>query len=191
MKKNKKDGMIIINPILTFKRYLKEHGMYAAYLKYVTPKEGIYQHLKNINPETYFHSQWINREKASKNVGSWTIISYFNRYEQSWRNYIKYEVNKEHYIEMFKIFLKKRGILDLYQSCFAPYYVNRLMSMSGNKKCSPLKEVNRWEDLYPNHFIESAFDHKETIKSEHFWERLDEKWQKELRIDQMRIKYKI
>jgi len=108
MKKNKKDGMVVVNPILTFKRYLKEHGMYAAYIKYVTPKEGIYQHLKNTNPEIYFNTQWINRDKTSKNIGSWTLMSYFNKHNAAWRNYIKYEVNKEYYIEMFKIFLKKK-----------------------------------------------------------------------------------
>ena len=141
-KKNKKDGMIVINPITTFKRYLKEHGMYYAYLKYVTPTEGIYQHLKNTNPQVYFSTMWINRDKANKGIGSWTLMSYFNKHDAEWRNYIKYEINKEHYIEMFKIFLKKRGIYDLYKSCFTPYYVNKLMSLSSKPKCSPLKEVN-------------------------------------------------
>ena len=150
MKKNKKDGIIIINPIKTFKRYLKEHGMYATYLKYVTPKEGMHEFLKNTNPDHYFNAQWINRDKAKKNIGIWILNTYFNKYEKDWRNYIKYEVNKKEYIDMFTLFLKKRGILELYNSCFAPYYVNKLLKNTYSIDISPLREVNKWEDLYPN-----------------------------------------
>lgn len=198
MKKNKKDGLLTINPIKIFKRYLKENGIYAMYLKYTSGKGSITERLKNNPPETYFSTEFINRDKCKNNQNSpyafcsstvYSVQSNFSINSIKWKQYIKYEINKKEYIELFKKFLKKRGIYDLYQSCFAPYYVNGLRSGMRGFEVSPKYTITQWEDLYPNKFICSAFDYSDTIKPKHFWEKLDVKWQKELRLNSQKIKY--
>lgn len=179
----KKNNYIIINPIKVFKRYLKEHGLYSYYKR----TTGITKEtLKNIQPHDYFSTSLI--KKANKSY--WQETVKFKHNNGIWLKYLTYECAKDVYIEKFIIFLKKRGIYNLYISCFAPYYTNITLTKTEPKfKYSPCFEITQWKDLYPQNFISSSFDWDNTIKPRAFWETTNNAWLAEIEVIKRKIKY--
>jgi len=185
--------METVPTIKMFKRFLKENNFYIPYVKFTQTKYGIENTLKNKQIIEYFSPKLINKQQTEKyKISTHYLATLFDLYNIEWNNYYKYNKNKKIYIEKFKTFLKKRGILNLYQTCFSPYYVNFNANILYNARINQMfkvvfntnlkhKYINTWEELYPNEFIIKAFDNTDTIKNESFWIELNKKWQEELK----------
>ena len=115
-----------------------------------------------------------------------------------WHIKLMFTPQKEIIEDKFEMFLKKRGLLNLYESCFAPYYANRAYN---NRKYSWGKQrktiayttpINTWKDLLPDEYLTSAFDVTDTIKTSDFWKKLNQIWLKELNqyTNKIKITYK-
>ena len=175
-----KRKVIVINKVKLFKRFLKENGIYATYMKYVTPKEGMQKFIKNTAAHNLLDTTWINDEWKN----SIKLRSIFITNSLKWISYLLYEINKTEYIKLFRRFLNERGLLKLYESKFSPQYANGKNTFI---KSLPF-EIYKWEDLPPNYFINAAFpieyDDAEQVK---LWGNLNARWLEKLSYERTKI----
>ena len=195
MKKNKKNGIITINPIKLFKRFLKEKKLYSTFYYGTKFNKGLINYFKTTEPTRYITDIDKQNIKTTAPYGTYNIINNLN---DEWYSKLMFLPQKEIIENKFEIFLKKRGILNLYESCFAPYYANKV---NNDRKYSWGKQrktiayttpINTWKDLLPDEYLTSAFDFTDTIKTINFWENLNQAWLKELNqyLNKIKIIYK-
>jgi len=192
MKKNKKNGIVTINPIKLFKRFLKEKNLYSTFYYGIKFNKGFINYFKTTEPTMYITN--IDRQNV-KNTMPYRTYYIINNLNDEWYSKLMFLPQKEIIENKFEMFLKKRGIFNLYESCFAPYYANKMyaFSLGRNRKIiAYTNTINTWRDLLPTKYLTSAFDITDTIKQSQFWENLNQAWLKELNthMDKLKIIYK-
>jgi hypothetical protein len=195
MKKNKKNGIITINPIKLFKRFLKEKKLYSTFYYGTKFNKGLINYFKTTEPTRYITDIDKQNIKTTAPYGTYNIINNLN---DEWYSKLMFLPQKEIIENKFETFLKKRGTLNLYESCFAPYYANKVNNdrkYSWGKKRKTIAyttPINTWKDLLPDEYLTSAFDITDTIKTINFWESLNQAWLKELNqcLNKIKIIYK-
>ena len=195
MKKNKKNGIVTINPIKLFKRFIKEKNLYSTFYYGIKFNKGFTNYFKTTEPTRYITDIDRQNVKNTMPYGTYNIINNLNN---EWYSKLMFQPQKEIIENKFEMFLKKRGIFNLYESCFAPYYANkeknnRMYSWGRKRKTiAYTNTINTWRDLLPDEYLTAAFDITDTIKPSQFWENLKQAWLKELNthMDKLKIVYK-
>jgi hypothetical protein len=129
MKKNKKNGVVTINPIKLFKRFLKEKNLYSTFYYGIKFNKGFTNYFKTTEPTRYITDIDRQNVKNTMPYGTYNIINNLN---DEWYSKLMFLPQKEIIENKFETFLKKRGTLNLYESCFAPYYANKVNNHTVN-----------------------------------------------------------
>jgi hypothetical protein len=110
MKKNKKNGIITINPIKLFKRFLKEKKLYSTFYYGTKFNKGLINYFKTTEPTRYITDIDKQNIKTTAPYGTYNIINNLN---DEWYSKLMFLPQKEIIENKFETFLKKRGTLNL------------------------------------------------------------------------------
>ena len=164
----------------TFLRFLKDNGAYPMYRKVADFKS-----FKEYCEKTYPDALLDNTPIKTGECNNGETSKYLKSLTKRWIAYYKIIPFKEEIINKFEMFLKKRGIYELYNSCIDPMYIQKMIFYNNrlyNANTIELTEnPTSWKDINPEMYLTKTFDRTFTIKTKDFWEKIDEKWQEELK----------